>query len=79
MPAAPHTLPQAAAGRSEGLDLDVPEIDFVALSKSFGVEAYRVTEPDELAERVRDSPLNRRLCLFDVPISRTPQSRLNYG
>lgn len=72
-------LPQAAVGRFEGLDLDVPEIDFVGLAKSLGVEAHRVTEPDELAERVRDSLLERRLCLFDVPISRAPQSRLNYG
>jgi benzoylformate decarboxylase len=72
-------LPRALEGRFEGLDLTAPEIDFVGLARSLGVEAYRVADPDELAERVRESLVSRRLVLFDVPIRRDVQSRLNYG
>jgi benzoylformate decarboxylase len=72
-------LPHALADEFEGLDLAGPEIDFVGLARSLGVEAHRVTEADELAERVHDSLSHQRLALFDVPIRRTVQSRLNYG
>lgn len=72
-------LPQALAGKFAGLDLVAPEIDLIGLAQSLGVEAYRVTEPDELAERVRDSLRNQRLVLYDAPIRREVQSRLNYG
>ena len=72
-------LPQATAGRFEGLDIVNPEIDFVGLAQSLGVQACRVTEPDELAHRLRvgfdgDQPL-----LIDVPLQRTVQHRLEYG
>lgn len=72
-------LPRANEGKFEGLDLVGPEIDYVGLAKSFGVEAVRISEPDELADAVaagfeRDAPT-----LIDVPISRATQSRLNYG
>jgi benzoylformate decarboxylase len=73
------SLPRATEGRFEGLDIRTPEIDFVGLAKSFGVEAHRITEADELAHRVRESLQNNRLALFDVPIRREVQSRLNYG
>jgi benzoylformate decarboxylase len=72
-------LPRALAGQFEGLDLVKPEIDFVGLAKSLGVEAYRVEEPSELAERVRESFHNPRPILLDVPIRRDVQGRLNYG
>ena len=72
-------LPNALDGQFEGLDLVGPEIDFVGLARSLGVEAHRVTEPDELAERVRDSLSHHKLVLFDVPIRRDVQPRLNYG
>jgi benzoylformate decarboxylase len=72
-------LPNALAGRYEGLDLDAPEIDFVGLAKSLGVDACRVADADELAARVRDSLNQQRLVLFDVPIRRDVQDRLNYG
>ena len=72
-------LPRALEGKYEGLDLTGPEIDFVALARSLGVEAHRVTEPDELAERVRESLANHKLVLYDVPIRREVQSKLNYG
>jgi len=73
------SLPEAGKEQFEGCDLVGPELDYLALAKGFGVEAHRVTEPDELADRVaaafrRDKPI-----LLDVPISRTLQPRLQYG
>jgi benzoylformate decarboxylase len=72
-------LPRALAHQYEGMDLIEPEIDFVALARSLGVEAHRITEPDELAERVRASFTSDRPQLFDVPIARKTPERLNYG
>lgn len=72
-------LPRALRHEYEGLDLAPPEIDFVSLARSLGVEAHRVTEPDELAERVRSSLKSDRPQLFDVPIARKTPERLNYG
>ncbi len=69
-------LPQAVAGRFEGMDLVNPEVDMVALAKSFGVEAERVTDPDELSEKVRKSLSGDVPRLFDVPIARTTPSRV---
>jgi benzoylformate decarboxylase len=62
-------LPRMAAGQYLAMDLVEPEIDFVALARSLGVEAHRVTEPDELGERVRASLAGEKPQLFDVPIS----------
>ena len=72
-------LPHAIEGRYEGLDIHRPEIDYVSLAKSLGVEAHRVTEPDELCERVAESFQENKLQLFDVPIARETPGRLNYG
>jgi benzoylformate decarboxylase len=72
-------LPQASAEKFEGMDLVGPELDYLALARGFGVEAHRVTEPDELADRVSAAFRGDRPVLFDVPISRTLQPRLNYG
>lgn len=72
-------LPQALANRFVGLDIVEPEIDFVGLAKSLGVEAHRVDQPEELAERVRESLSGNRPILFDVPIARTTPQRLEYG
>jgi benzoylformate decarboxylase len=52
------------------MDLVQPEIDFVSLARSLGVEAHRVTEPDELSERLRASLAGDRPMLFDVPLAR---------
>jgi benzoylformate decarboxylase len=71
-------LPAAQAGKFEGFDLTEPEIDFVGLSRSLGVEAARVSEPDELGERVRQSLRSERPQLIEVPISRAVPDRLNY-
>lgn len=71
-------LPAAKTGRYEGLDLVGPEIDLVALARSLGVEAHRITEPDELADRVRESLAGDAPRLFDVPISRGAPTKLSY-
>ena len=73
------SLPEAAAEKFEGVDLVGPELDYLALARGFGVEAHRITEPDELADRVAAAFRGDKPILFDVPISRTLQPRLNYG
>ncbi|MCH2125772.1 MAG: thiamine pyrophosphate-dependent enzyme [Pirellulaceae bacterium] len=72
-------LPHATTDRYEGLDLVEPEVDMVAMAQSLGVEARRINEPDELRDAVQTSLVENRLALFDVPISRETQSRLDYG
>jgi benzoylformate decarboxylase len=72
-------LPAAQDGRFVGLDLTEPEVDMVALARSFGVDAHRVTEPDELAERVSDALKSDRPHLFDVPIRRAIPARMSYS
>ena len=70
--AAGFGLPAARAGQFVGMDLAGPEVDMVSLARSLGVQAERVSEPDELAAKVQaslhssDGPR-----LFDVPIQRT--------
>ena len=71
-------LPAAKSGRYEGLDLVGPEIDLVALARSLGVEAHRIAEPDELADRVRESLAGDVPRLFDVPIQRGAPAKLSY-
>ena len=72
-------LPNALEDRYEGLDLRGPEIDYVSLAKSLGVDAHRISEPDELSARVSESLRENKLALFDVPIARETPGRLNYG
>jgi benzoylformate decarboxylase len=73
------SLDQAEDEKFEGCDLVGPEIDYLALAKGFGVEAHRITEPSELAERVSVAFLGDKPVLFDVPIARHLQPRLQYG
>jgi benzoylformate decarboxylase len=72
-------LPAAKSGRFVGQDIAAPEIDFVGLAQSLGVPAARITEPDELSQRVAESLRGDTPQLFDVPIQRGTPSRLNYG
>ena len=46
-------LPEMAKRNYLATDLEKPLIDYVGLAQSFGVEAVRVTTPDEVCERVR--------------------------
>jgi benzoylformate decarboxylase len=71
-------LPAAQRGEFEGFDVTAPEIDYVGLSRSLGVEAHRITEPDELSERVAQSLFSDRPQLVEVPIARDVPPRLNY-
>ncbi|HEV8003176.1 MAG TPA: thiamine pyrophosphate-binding protein [Planctomycetaceae bacterium] len=63
-------LPRATEGRFEGMDIAKPEVDMVSLARSLGVEAHRVTDPDELAARVQESFGREMPILFDVPVTR---------
>jgi benzoylformate decarboxylase len=63
-------LPGLHDPRCPGLNLVGPEVDFVGLARAFGVEAARVSEPDELSDRVRASLAGDRPRLFEVPIAR---------
>ncbi len=63
-------LPNMAAKHYLAMDLVRPEIDFVALSHSLGVEARRITEPEELSECVRQSLSGDKPRLFEVVIAR---------
>ncbi len=73
------SLPEANKEQFEGCDLVGPELDYLALARGFGVEAHRITEPDELADRVSAAFKGDKPILFDVPISRHLQPRLQYG
>jgi benzoylformate decarboxylase len=65
-------LPAAQAGKFVGMDLAGPEVDMVALARSLGVEAERVTEPDELGHKVAQSlAAGDAPRLFDVAIERS--------
>ncbi len=72
-------LPAAQDGRFLALDLDEPEIDFVALSESLGVRASRVTEPDELSDAVAESLAGDEPRLIEAAIRREAPGRLEYG
>jgi benzoylformate decarboxylase len=73
------SLPEAEREQFEGVDLVEPELDYLSLARGFGVEAHRISEPDELADRVSAAFKGDKPILFDVPISRELQRRLNYG
>jgi len=73
------SLPRAEKQQFEGVDLVGPELDYLALAKGFGVEAHRITEPGELADRVSTAFKGDKPVLFDVPIARELAPRLQYG
>ena len=62
-------LPHMAERQYLAMDLTSPEIDFVSLARSLGVQAERITEPEELSERVRESLNGDEPQLFDVAVS----------
>jgi benzoylformate decarboxylase len=62
-------LPQMQAGKYVGMDLTEPEVDFVALARSLGVDAERVETPDAVSEKVRASFQTRKPLLVDVPLA----------
>jgi benzoylformate decarboxylase len=63
-------LPQMMQRNYVAMDLVQPEVDFVGLARSLGVEAARVTGPDELSERIAAALQRTEPLLLDVPIER---------
>ena len=63
-------LPEIARGNHLGMDLVEPEVDFVGLARSFGVQAHQVTGPDELVQRLDDSLYGNEPVLLNVRIER---------
>ena len=64
-------LPAALEDRHEGLDLVDPAVDYVGLARSLGVPGRKITEPEELAEAVRESLAQREgPQLIEVPVAR---------
>lgn len=61
-------LPNIAAGLSRDMDLVDPAVDFCGLARSLGVEAHRVTEPDDLCDRVRGIGQRTEPLLLEVPL-----------
>ena len=61
-------LPAACEDRFEGLDVVDPPIDYVALAQSLGVEARRITEPDQLSDAIRESFQSQTPQLIEVPV-----------
>jgi benzoylformate decarboxylase len=64
------SLPQLFDPRCPGMNLVRPEVDFVGLARALGVEAERVTEPDQLSDCVRESLAGSKPRLLEVPIAR---------
>ena len=52
-----------------GMDIREPEIDFVALAQSMGVQARRIVEPDEVGPALRESMQRGGPALLDVSVA----------
>lgn len=63
-------LPRMTAGDHVGLDLVDPEVDFVSLARSFGVEAVRVSTPGEVEEQMEVALKSGGATLIDAAIER---------
>ncbi len=63
-------LPASLDNRFEGLDLDRPNIDFVALAQSLGVQAERVETPDALSDAVAQSLAGDQPRVIEVAVRR---------
>ncbi|MDA7979635.1 MAG: thiamine pyrophosphate-dependent enzyme [Pirellulales bacterium] len=62
-------LPNARENRFVGLDLNDPEIDYLALSQSFGVPAVRAKSLDDVRDLLTDSFAARSPRLIEVLIT----------
>ncbi|HET7197419.1 MAG TPA: thiamine pyrophosphate-dependent enzyme, partial [Burkholderiales bacterium] len=52
-----------------GMDIRAPEIDFVFLAKSLGLEARRVTDPQDIAPALREAFASGRPNLIDMRVA----------
>ena len=55
--------------RFTGMDIREPDLDFVALGKSFGLEARRVTDPQDIAPALREAFASGRPNLVDMRVA----------
>lgn len=62
-------LPELREPSCPGINITGPNVDFVGLARSFGVEAERISEPDELTAKLRSSLTGDRPRLIEVPIA----------
>lgn len=51
-----------------GMDFADPPVDFVMLARSLGMEAHRITDPDELAPALKKSTTSGKPVLLDVVV-----------
>jgi benzoylformate decarboxylase len=69
-----HNLPSdgvsARLGRTVGLDLDHPPVDYVALAASMGVEAVRVERATDIGDAAKTAWDSGRPYLLELPVSR---------
>ena len=72
-------LPHALENEFNGLDLQGPEIDFVSLAKSLGVDARTVEGPAEVSAALEHAFQQPGPSLINVPIERATPDRLKYG
>ncbi len=56
------------ARRNLGVDLTEPAVDFLALARSFGVEAHRVEQAGEVASALEAALARGRPSLLEIPI-----------
>jgi benzoylformate decarboxylase len=66
----------AEIGEAVGVDIDAPEIDFVALAASMGVEATLIEHTDQIGERVTDGLGSASTAVIVIPVTRGSISRL---
>jgi benzoylformate decarboxylase len=52
-----------------GMDIREPEIDFVALGKSFGLTAKRITDPQDIAPALREAFASRAPNVVDIRVA----------
>lgn len=60
----------AKKGAFPGMDLNEPEVDYVALAKGFGIEALRVDRPEQIRPALEMALSEKRPYLLDMRINR---------
>jgi benzoylformate decarboxylase len=61
----------AQSNRFVGMEINHPSIDYCALAQSMGMEAMRLTEPDEITAYMIAAGEREGPCLLEIPIAAT--------
>lgn len=61
--------PSATTGRFIGMDLDSPAVDYLAMARSYGVDATLVEKADDVAGAVEAALARGRPHLLEIPIA----------